>query len=68
VRISSSRYSDSHDRIDIERLTVAGDLPLWLLLILASACLIVAVARPRGPSTLLGRAGVDIACGVGHPC
>ena len=43
-----------------ERLAVAGDLPLWLLLILASACLIVAIARPRGPSTLLGRAGVDI--------
>ncbi len=43
-----------------ERFGVAGDLPLWLLLILASACLIVALARPRGPSTPLGRAGVDI--------
>ena len=32
-----------------ERFGVAGDLPLWLLLILASACLIVALARPRGP-------------------
>ena len=43
-----------------QRFAVAGDLPLWLLLILASACLIVALARPRGPSTLLGRSGVDI--------
>ncbi|MEO8677746.1 MAG: vWA domain-containing protein [Vicinamibacterales bacterium] len=43
-----------------ERPGVAGDLPQWLLLILATACLIVAVARPRGPSTMLGRSGVDI--------
>jgi len=43
-----------------ERFSAGGDLPLWLLLILASACLILALARPRGPSTLLGRSGVDI--------
>jgi Ca-activated chloride channel homolog len=43
-----------------ERFAVAGDLPFSLLLILASACLITALGRPRGPSTLLGRAGVDI--------
>lgn len=43
-----------------ERFAVTGDLPFALVLILASACLITALARPRGPSTLLGRAGVDI--------
>lgn len=43
-----------------ERFGLAGDLPVWLLLIVASAALIVAVARPRGPSSILGRAGVDI--------
>ena len=43
-----------------EKFAVAGELPLWLFLILAAACLIVAAARPRGPSSILGRAGVDI--------
>lgn len=39
---------------------MAGDLPFWLCLILASAALILAVARPQGVTTVIGRAGVDI--------
>jgi len=43
-----------------ERFGMAGDLPFWLCLILASAALILAVARPQGVTTVIGRAGVDI--------
>jgi Ca-activated chloride channel family protein len=43
-----------------QRLGVAGDLPFWLLAILASATLIVAAARPSAPTTVLRRAGVDV--------
>ena len=43
-----------------ERFGVAGDLPFWLCLLLASAALIVATARPQGVTTVVGRAGVDI--------
>lgn len=43
-----------------ERYGFAGDLPFWLCLILAAASLVVAVARPQGVTTVVGRAGVDI--------
>jgi Ca-activated chloride channel family protein len=43
-----------------ERFALAGDLPFWLSLILATSLLIVAVARPRAVTTVVGRAGVDI--------
>jgi hypothetical protein len=43
-----------------ERFGIAGDLPFWLCLILASAAAIVAAARPQGVTTVIGRAGVDI--------
>jgi len=43
-----------------ERYGIAGDLPFWLCLILAAASLIIAVARPQGVTTVVGRAGVDI--------
>lgn len=43
-----------------ERFAVAGDLPFWLSLILASSLLLVALARPRGITTVVGRAGVDV--------
>ncbi|MDO8681469.1 MAG: VWA domain-containing protein [Acidobacteriota bacterium] len=43
-----------------ERFALAGDLPFWLSIILASSLLIVALARPRGMTTAIGRAGVDI--------
>jgi Ca-activated chloride channel family protein len=37
-----------------------GGLPAWLCLIAAAACLLGAVARPRGTAAAMGRAGVDI--------
>jgi Ca-activated chloride channel family protein len=37
-----------------------GGLPAWLCLVAAAACLVGAVARPRGTATAMGRAGVDI--------
>ena len=37
-----------------------GALPAWLCLVAAAACLLGAVARPRGTATAIGRAGVDI--------
>ena len=37
-----------------------GALPAWLCLMAAAACLLVAVARPRGVAAAIGRAGVDI--------
>jgi Ca-activated chloride channel homolog len=43
-----------------ERFAVAGDLPFWLFLILATACLIIAVARPHGPASILRQGGVDL--------
>lgn len=43
-----------------ERFGLAGGLPFWLCVILAAASLIVALARPQGVTTVVGRAGVDI--------
>lgn len=43
-----------------ERHRVAGSLPAWLCLIAAAACFVLAVARPRGVTTTVRRAGVDI--------
>ena len=40
--------------------TALGGLPAWLCLVAAAACLLVAVARPRGTPAAVGRAGVDI--------
>jgi hypothetical protein len=37
-----------------------GALPAWLCLVAAAACLLGAVARPRGTASAIGRAGVDI--------
>jgi hypothetical protein len=37
-----------------------GGLPAWLCLVAAAACLVGAVARPRGTATAMGRAGVDL--------
>ena len=60
------RYSDlrrlrDHRSIPVrEKFGVAGDLPFWLCLILAASSVIVAVARPQGVTTVIGRAGVDI--------
>jgi Ca-activated chloride channel homolog len=43
-----------------ERLALFGDLPFWLCLIAALALLIVAIARPQGPATVLRQAGIDL--------
>ncbi len=45
---------------DPERHRVLGSLPAWLCLIAAAACLLVAVARPRGEAATVGRPGVDL--------
>src|SRR5580765_8011015 len=43
-----------------ERYAVLGDLPFWLCLIVSSAFLIVALARPHGPATAVRQGGVDL--------
>jgi Ca-activated chloride channel family protein len=43
-----------------ERMALVGNLPFWLGVILASALLIVALARPRGPATVVREGGLDI--------
>ena len=43
-----------------ERFAAVGDLPFWLSLILASAMLIVALARPQGPATAVRQGGIDL--------
>lgn len=43
-----------------ERFAIGGDLWLWFFVILSSAALAVALARPRGVSTVVARPGVDI--------
>jgi Ca-activated chloride channel family protein len=43
-----------------QRFGMAGDLPFWFLLTLASAVLIVAAARPSAPTSTLRRAGIDV--------
>jgi Ca-activated chloride channel family protein len=43
-----------------ERYAVVGDLPFWLCLILSSAVLIVALARPHGPATAVRQGGIDL--------
>jgi len=43
-----------------ERFAIAGDLPFWLLLLPAMACLIVALARPHGPAQTIRTGGIDM--------
>jgi len=43
-----------------ERYALVGDLPFWLCLVLASALLIVALARPHGPATAIRQGGIDL--------
>ena len=60
-RWSDLRRLRAHRSIPVrERFSVAGDLPFWLCLILATAAVLVAVARPQGVTTVVGRAGLDI--------
>lgn len=60
-RWSDLRRLREHRSVPVrERFGLAGDLPFWLCLILATATVIVATARPQGVTTVVGRAGVDI--------
>jgi hypothetical protein len=43
-----------------ERFAIGGDLWFWLFLILSAACFAIALARPRGVTTVVNRAGLDI--------
>lgn len=43
-----------------ERYAIGGDLWFWLFLILACASFAVALARPRGVTTVVNRAGLDL--------
>jgi Ca-activated chloride channel family protein len=43
-----------------ERFAIVGDLPFWLAVILSSASLIVALARPHGPASIVRQGGVDL--------
>lgn len=43
-----------------ERFAIGGELWSWLFIILALASLVVALARPRGVTTVVNRAGVDV--------
>jgi hypothetical protein len=43
-----------------ERYAVGGDLWFWLFLILACAAFAVALARPRGVTAVVSRAGLDL--------
>lgn len=43
-----------------ERFALGGDLWLWFFLILSIASFAIALARPRGVTTVVSRAGVDI--------
>lgn len=43
-----------------ERFALGGDLWCWLFLILSAASFATAIARPRGVTTVINRAGLDI--------
>jgi Ca-activated chloride channel family protein len=43
-----------------ERISVLGDFPFWLCVILSLVLLIAAIARPMGPATVVRRAGIDL--------
>jgi hypothetical protein len=60
-RMADRRRIARHRTLPIrERLAVAGELPLWLLLILATSAFVVALARPMGTLAALRRPGLDI--------
>ena len=43
-----------------ERFAFVGDFPCWFFLIAALAFVILALARPRGPATLVRQGGIDL--------
>ncbi|MGH9199706.1 MAG: vWA domain-containing protein [Vicinamibacterales bacterium] len=60
-RLSDLRRIAAHRTVPVrERFAVAGDLPLWLLLVLATGSMVIALARPTGTLAALRRPGLDI--------
>ena len=60
-RIVDVRRVAAHRTVPMrERLAIAGELPFWLLIVLASGAFVIAVARPTGTLAALRRPGLDI--------
>jgi Ca-activated chloride channel family protein len=61
ARRRDSRRFRQHRRLPVrERFPIFGSLIFWLSLILASACLILALARPTATAALVRTAGIDL--------
>lgn len=61
IRRADARRLARHRVLPVhERLAVLGDLPFWLCVAGAAACLILALARPHGPATTLRQGGIDL--------
>lgn len=60
-RASDLRRLRAHRSVPIrERFSFGGDLWFWFFVILSSASLAVGLAQPRGVTTIINRAGVDL--------
>jgi Ca-activated chloride channel family protein len=60
-RRADTRRLSAHRMVPVrERFALTGDLPFWLCLILATSCLILALARPHGPAQTIRQGGVDL--------
>jgi Ca-activated chloride channel family protein len=61
ARRRDSRRFRQHRRLPVrERFPIFGSLIFWLCLIVASACLILALSRPTAAAALVRTAGVDL--------
>jgi Ca-activated chloride channel family protein len=60
-RRADNRRLLSHRTVPVrERFAIVGDLPFWLSLILATICLVLALAKPHGPASTVRQGGVDL--------
>src|SRR6266850_2437393 len=61
ARRRDARRYRQHRRLPVrERFPIFGSLVFWLCLIVASACLIIALSRPTAAAALVQTAGVDL--------
>jgi Ca-activated chloride channel family protein len=61
ARRRDARRFRQHRRLPVrERFPIFGNLIFWLCLILASACVILALARPTASAALMRTAGIDL--------
>jgi Ca-activated chloride channel homolog len=61
ARRRDTRRFRQHRRLPVrERFPIVGGLAFWLALVLASACVILALSRPTAAAALLRTAGVDL--------